>query len=126
MPTKHRCLMIGAGGMAAGWIRGFCPRYFDRMEIVGLVDVNPEPLHAQGDFLNLPAERRFASQAEAFANVEADFCIICIPPAFHEESVMLAVERHMPILSEKPIADTWEASVRIYRAVRRADRKSVV
>ena len=126
MPTKHRCLMIGAGGMAAGWIRGICPRYFDRMEIVGLVDVNPEPLHAQGDFLNLPGERRFASQEEAFANVEADFCIICIPPAFHEESVMLAVERNMPILSEKPIADSWEASVRIYRAVRQAGLKMMV
>src|SRR5205823_4036934 len=46
-----------------------------------------------------------------------DFCTVVIPPAFHEEAVMQAVARRVPILSEKPIADTWEACCRIHRAV---------
>jgi len=112
-----RCLMIGAGGMAGAWIQHFFPSFRDRTEIVGLVDVAEEPLRKSGDFLNLPAERRFRDMAEAFERVEADYCTIVIPPAFHEEAVMHAVRRKLPILSEKPIADTWEACVRIYRAV---------
>jgi predicted dehydrogenase len=81
------------------------------------VDVAEDPLRSAGDFLGLPPERRFREMSAAFDRVEADYCTIVIPPAFHEEAVMHAVHRKMPILSEKPIADTWEACVRIYRAV---------
>ncbi len=58
--------------------------------------------------------------SDAFAAVEADFCTIVIPPAFHREAVLHAVERGLPILSEKPIADTWPACRAIYAAVRGA------
>ena len=74
MADKLRCLMIGAGGMAGGYVRNFFPRFADRTEVVGLVDVRPEPLEQSGEFLGLPANRRFAQMEEAFATVEADFC----------------------------------------------------
>src|SRR5438270_3695744 len=112
-----RCLMIGAGGMAEHWIRQVFPPFRERVRIVGLVDVRPEPLEKAAAFLDLPASACFAEMAAAFERVEADFCTIVIPPAFHEEAVMHAVRRALPILSEKPIADTWEACARIYRAV---------
>lgn len=124
--ARHRCLMIGAGGMAGGWIRRFFPSFSERMEIVGLVDIRDEPLHDAGEFLGLPAARRFTNQEQAFGETEADFCCIVTPPAVHEQSVMLACERSMHILSEKPIADTWDACVRIYRAVKAAGVKMQV
>jgi predicted dehydrogenase len=124
--AKKRVLMLGAGGMAGAWIRRFLPNFADRLEIAGLVDVNEQTLNASGDFLNLSASRRFASMAEAFARVEADCCIVVIPPAFHKEAVMHAVTRGLPVLSEKPIADTWEACTEIYRAVRSAGVKMQV
>jgi predicted dehydrogenase len=123
---KKRCLMIGAGGMAVGWIRNFFPNFSDRMEVAALVDIRPEPLQSSGDFLGLPESRRFAGMEDAFRSVEADFCTIVIPPAFHRQAVMLAVERSMPILSEKPIADTWEACLDIYSAVTNAGLKMSV
>ena len=113
----HRCLMIGAGGMAGGWIRNFFPNFTDRTQIVGLVDVRQDVLQSAGDLLGLPPSARFTDMGEAFGSVEADYCTIVIPPAFHEQVVMHAVARRLPILSEKPIADTWEACARIYRAV---------
>jgi predicted dehydrogenase len=119
----QRCLMIGAGGMADYWIRHVFPPFRERVRIVGLVDNRPEPLAKAAAFLDLPVDARsarpacFAEMATAFERVEADFCTIVIPPAFHEEAVMHAVARRMPILSEKPIADTWEACGRIYQAV---------
>ena len=114
---KYRCLMIGAGGMGGCWIRSFFATFPERMEITGLVDIREEALHSSGDFLGLSADQRFTSQEEAFSRTEADFCCIVTPPAFHEQSVMLAIEHGMDILSEKPIADTWEACVRICQSL---------
>src|SRR4051794_20951694 len=122
----HRCLMIGAGGMAGAWIRNFFPNFRDRMGVAGLVDVREDVLQSAADFLELPAAARFTRMDEAFEKVEADFCTIVIPPAFHEEAVLHAVRRGLPVLSEKPIADTWEACGRIYRAVTAAGLKMQV
>ena len=124
--AKRRLLMIGAGGMAGNWIRRFLPSFADRLEVVGLVDVEPRALAASGDFLGLAPSRRFADMASAFDAVEADCCAIVIPPAFHRQAVMHAVRRRLPILSEKPIADSWQASGEIYRAVREASLKMQV
>jgi predicted dehydrogenase len=112
--------------MAANWLRRFWPVFRDRAVVTALVDVDERALATAGDELGLPSDRRFTSMGAAFEAVDADFCAIVIPPAFHEEAVMRAVARRLPILSEKPIADTWEASVRIYRAVRGAGLKMAV
>ncbi|MHC1950722.1 Gfo/Idh/MocA family oxidoreductase [Bradyrhizobium sp. UFLA06-06] len=56
----------------------------------------------------------------------ADFWIIVIRPAFHESVVDLALARGMHILSEKPIADTTEASVRIADKVKAAGCKMAI
>ena len=103
MSSKHRCLMIGAGGFAGAWIRRFLPSFTDRMEVVGLVDVSEAALTASGDFLGLAPHQRFQDMTRAFETVEADFCVIVIPPAFHKEAVLHALARKLPILSEKPI-----------------------
>ena len=123
MSEKKRCLMVGAGGMASAWIRSFYPGFNDRHEIVALADINAEVLHSAGDFLELPRDQRYTDMETAFAEVDADYCTIVIPPAIHKDAVMLAVERKMDILSEKPIADTWSACVDIYNAVSKAGLK---
>src|SRR5215210_6227938 len=114
---KQRCLLIGGGGMARSWIRRFFPNFTERMEVVGLADVSEQVLAESGDVLGLPAHRRFKSMSEAFEQVEADFCTIVLPPAVQKEAVLGAVARGMPIVSEKPIADTWDSCRDIYRAV---------
>lgn len=126
MGSKRRCLMIGAGGMARGWIRTFWEPFQDRVTFAGLVDVNRTALDDSGDHLGLPASARFANTAEAFDKVEADFCCIVTPPAFHQEAVEMACARKMDILSEKPIADSWEACCVVYRAVSAAGVKMMV
>jgi predicted dehydrogenase len=123
---KLRCLMIGAGGMAGAYVRHFFPQFTDRVEIVGLAEIRRETLDSAGHFLSLPSAARFTELGEAFRQVEADFCTIVIPPAAHRDAVRAAVERRLPILSEKPIADTWEACLEIYRSVTAADLRMQV
>jgi predicted dehydrogenase len=98
--------MIGAGGMAEAWIRRILPPFADRLEVVGLVDVNESALAASGDFLGLDHHRRFTNMQAAFDQVDADFCAIVIPADFHAPAVTLAAERGVAILCEKPLAAT--------------------
>jgi predicted dehydrogenase len=126
MGAKHRCLMIGVGGMGSRWVRDIWSPFGDRIEFAAVVDVDPVALQAAGDWLGLPASARFTDPREAFHTVDADFCCIVTPPAFHQQAVELACARSMDILSEKPIADTWEACGAIVQAVRAAGVKMMV
>jgi predicted dehydrogenase len=118
--------MIGAGGMARHWINAVWGAQRERMEFAALVDVNEAVLHSAGETLGLPASRLFTDTAQAFQSVDADFCCIVTPPQFHRQAVELACGRGMHILSEKPIADSWQDCAAIYRAVRHAGVKMMV
>ena len=118
--------MIGAGGMAGSWIRRFFPQFADRNEIVALVDIDEKVLNDQGDYLGLPREARFTDVGKAFARTDADYCTVVTPPWVHRECIEMACRYSMPILTEKPIADTWKDVAAIYRAVKRAGVKCTV
>lgn len=131
MATPHRCLMIGAGGMARNWLERFLPPFAERLVVAGLVDVNAAVLTAAADRLDLPAHARFTSLEEAFAALDrgaivADCCFVVIPPRFHRAAVEAAAARGLAILSEKPIADTWEDVAAVYRAVTAAGARMQV
>jgi len=121
MPARHRWLMIGAGGMARNWVQRFLSPHRNRIEIVGLVDVDPQALQQSGDFLQLPANRRFTTMEAAFDTVQADCVGVCVPPAFHRKAIELAAQRGWHVLSEKPMAETWDDAVAIYRAAQRGN-----
>lgn len=110
------CLMIGAGGMAGGWINRFVQGFSDRIKIVGLVDVREDVLNRQGQALGLGKERLFTDYRDAMDKVKADFCGISTPPQFHSPQAVLAMEKGMPVISEKPIADTLEAAKAMVKA----------
>lgn len=74
----------------------------------------------------MPRERCYTDAAQAFAENEADFVVIVVPPAGHERIVELAIAHGCHILSEKPIADTMEAAARIYHNVRRSGLKMAI
>ena len=103
-------LMIGGSGMAGGWIKHWTQTFSDRVEIVGLCDVVPDVLDAQGQALGLGKEELFADYQEAIAATRADFCGVCTPPQFHGEAVVAALEAGMPVICEKPISDTMETA----------------
>jgi predicted dehydrogenase len=126
MAQKHRCLMIGVGGMARHWINSVWANQRDRMEIVALLDVNDELLRDAGETLGVPPSRQFTDAGQAFATADADCCCVVSPPQFHRQAVELACTRGMHILSEKPIADSWESCAAIYRMVRMAGVKMMV
>jgi len=93
------------------------------VKVVAAVDLEPAALQNAQRYLRLPPERCYTDPERAFAENPADFCTVVIPPAAHEAVVDLALRHELDILSEKPIVDTLEASVRIAQKVRQAGRK---
>lgn len=118
--------MIGAGGFAGAWVCKYLPTFSDRLQVTGLVDVNRLVLDQASDALGLAPEQRFTRMEEAFAQVKADFCILAIPPMHNKQAASLAVQRGLPVLSEKPIAGTWHSCLDIFGMVKRSDLKMAI
>ncbi|MDQ1318266.1 MAG: Gfo/Idh/MocA family oxidoreductase [Candidatus Poribacteria bacterium] len=113
------CLMIGAGGMAGGWINWFTKDFSDRIKIVGLVDVNKDILQKQGKNLGLSENQLFTDYRDAVEKVKADFCGIATPPQYHSPQAVAAMDHGMPVICEKPIADTMDSAKMMISASQR-------
>ena len=120
-----RMILVGTGGFGLAWCRDFLPPNAKEglIEVVAAVDISPEALANAREHLGLSAERCYTDMKRALDDNPADFCAIVVPPAFHEEVVDQALAHDMHILSEKPIADTLAASLRIADKVKRAGKK---
>lgn len=116
--ATYRGMLIGAGGFAGAWARQFLPAFGERVEIVGIADINPDVLHPSADVLGVPPEGRFTSYAEMLATVEADICFIVILPTLRTEAVRMAAAKGMAVLCEKPIAASWPQTLEIAAIVR--------
>lgn len=101
------CLMIGASGMAGRWVQWLTEELADRVQIVGLVEIDEQVLAEQGAKLGLRADQLYTDGEEACAKVKADFCGIATPPQFHCSLALAAMDAGMPVICEKPIASTW-------------------
>ncbi len=122
---SYRAIQVGTGGQGARWCDSFLPPHVESGEInvVAAVDVDEDQHGNAQEHLGVPESACYTDAEAAFAEHEADFCTIVVPPWVHEEVVDAALDHDLDILSEKPIADTLEASVRIAEKVERAGAK---
>jgi predicted dehydrogenase len=125
-PLKY--IIVGTGGWGGHWCKTVLPRLRElgKAEPAAAVDLNPEAFKNALEGLQMPRELCYTDMAEAFDKHKADFAIVVVPPAFHESVVDVALAHELHILSEKPIADSMEASCRIHRKVRTAGKKMAV
>ncbi len=121
----YRMIQVGTGGFGSAWCSSFLPPNIkdNLIEVVAAVDINPEALKSAREYLGLKDNQCYTDIKRAFDENEADFCSIVVPPAFHESVVDTALAHDMHILSEKPIADTIQSSVRITNKIRNAGKK---
>ncbi len=129
LDTRKRFIHVGIGGFGGYWVNAVMPRLIDELglaQAVAVADINPDTFPNAMQRYHLPAEKCYTEPARAFAENEADFAIVVVPPAFHESIVDLALAHGLEILSEKPIADSMDACCRIYNKVTGAGRKMAV
>lgn len=128
MSEPLRFVQVGTGGMGKYWCSHVFTHLRDRgkAEVVAAVDVVPDHLVNAQEFLGLSPDQCFTDLNAALDSHDADAIAIIVPPADHEAVVDAALERGLHILSEKPIADTMEASCRIAAKVHASEKKMCV
>ncbi|MDB5084193.1 MAG: gfo/Idh/MocA family oxidoreductase [Bacilli bacterium] len=120
-----KVILVGTAGWGRSWCTQTLPKAIREglVEPVGAVDVNPDNLKNAQEHLGLSEQKCFLDMKTAFAKVAADACIIASPPDTHEEAALLALESGCDVLSEKPISDSVESSLRILEKVRSTGKK---
>jgi len=123
-----RFVLVGTAGKGRTWCEVDFPylRNIGKGEVVAAVDIVPEHLDNAQRFLGLPPDRCYTELERALDENEADAITVVVPPAHHEAVVDAGLAYGLHVLSEKPIADTMEASCRIAAKVRAAGRKMCV
>jgi predicted dehydrogenase len=81
-------------------------------ELAGIADVAPEA----GPFAAGLGTRCFDSFVHLLEQTAPDGAIVALPNALHLEAGLACIERRVPVLVEKPIADTVEAAMQLVRA----------
>jgi predicted dehydrogenase len=117
-------IQVGIGGMGNAWLRAV--QDSPVVEYVGLVEVNDAIAAEQTQKYNLAAVPVFKSLDEALRTVQADGVINVTPPQFHKAVSITALEAGVPVLSEKPLADTRQAALDIVAAAERTGVLHVV
>ncbi len=108
-----KVIQVGIGGMGNAWLRAVLAS--PEVEYAGFVEINPTIAREQAEKYGLDPSLIFSSLPEALAAVKADGVIDVTPPRFHREISLMALEAGIPVLSEKPLADTIEAAWDIVR-----------
>ena len=106
MTKKYRALIVGCGGISGAWFSPIQTHFSDRVELVGLVDLNLENAAKAAEKYNLGNIWTGTSLDEALAQLKPDVVFnITIPEAHHAvcKAAMLA---GCDVLVEKPLAPT--------------------
>ncbi|MEM8535551.1 MAG: Gfo/Idh/MocA family oxidoreductase [Chloroflexota bacterium] len=114
-----KALLVGAGGMGRAWAKMM--RYCDDVHIGGWVDVQAD-LAAQGaDELKLSNLYTGTDFEQALAGVQPDFVVDVTIPEAHHNVTIASLTAGVPVLGEKPMADSMEHARAMVAASERAE-----
>ena len=112
-----RVIQVGIGGMGNAWLQAV--QQSPNVEYAALVEIDDGIAAAQVDRWSLGKTPIFKTLGEALSAVDADGVVNVTPPQFHEEVSVTALDAGVPVLSEKPLAHTWDSAQRIVEAANR-------
>jgi predicted dehydrogenase len=112
-----KVIQVGMGGMGSAWLRAVLDS--PAVEYAGFVEVNDKIAAEQVAIYRLDGKHIYKTLGEALRAVKADGIINVTPPQFHKAVSIEALEAGIPVLSEKPLADTRQAALDIVDAANR-------
>jgi myo-inositol 2-dehydrogenase / D-chiro-inositol 1-dehydrogenase len=111
--AELRVAVLGVGMMGADHVA----RLHSRISGARVVAVSDAfAAKAEQVAAEVPGCRVVADPLAAIADPEVDAVLIATPGQFHEEQVLACIERGIPVLCEKPLTMTAEASLAVVRA----------
>ena len=125
MTKKFGVMIVGTGWVSGEHIRAF--EMNEHAEVRAIVSRSYEKGRAKADEYNLGDRCKvYTDYDEALKDPNVDIVVICTPNDMHCEQTIKAAQAHKHILLEKPVALTWEDTLRMDKAVREAGVKTLV
>lgn len=121
---KIRVIQIGTGNWGFSWLEKVTQSPF--AELAAVVDTNPEMLKMTAERYGLERKLCFPSLEKAVSCVQADAALVIVPPAFHREVTVAALEAGLHCLVEKPLAENMRDAADMVQAAKKAGKKLMV
>ncbi len=126
MQQPIRMVILGAGDRGRTYA-SYAQAYPERVQIVGVADINPVASAALAQAHGLPPEAVWGDWSEAVAAKPAcDVMAITLPDALHIEPAIACLELGYHLLLEKPMGRSWEECERLAEVVRNHPRQLVI
>lgn len=124
--AKLRLAQVGTGHRGSGfWGKDLLANFKDRIEFVGLSDINPGRLAYAKSIYNTDCPT-FASFDEMLQKTKPDYVIVTTVDATHDEYIVKALEAGCNVITEKPMTTDEIKCKRILEAEKRTGKKVVV
>lgn len=124
MPQAVRALLVGAGGMGRQWANNLAA--CQEVEFAGWVDLQPDAAVQAAQALDVAVGYTGTDLEGALAEVRPDFLVDVTIPEAHHDVTLQALAAGVPVLGEKPMADTLERARAMVAASERAGKLYMV
>jgi predicted dehydrogenase len=115
-----RIIQVGAGAMGRAWLE--VVRDSDEAELVGLVDLDPGAAQRAADATGHGGVPVAGSLEQLLDRVEADALLNVTVPSAHADVSITALLHGLPVLCEKPLAETVSAGLSMIAAAELSGR----
>src|SRR5688500_367139 len=103
--AKRRALLVGAGSMGKAWAKNL-KDHANRVEMIGWVDIREEAARQAADEHELSGIHIGADLGKALAETKPDFVVDVTVPEAHRDVTVQALAAGVPVIGEKPMADS--------------------
>ena len=114
--------MLGCGSMSGEWLGRIRDHFDDRVEVVGLVDLNLESAKGRAAEFGHATAWTGSSLAEALRVLKPEVVFNCTVPAAHLPTCREALQAGCHVLVEKPLAATVAEGQELVRVSKEANR----
>lgn len=122
--SNWRALIVGAGGMGRNWGRNLQEN--PDVRVAGWVDLRPGAAAAAAEDLKLQEVYASDDLSKALAEVKPDFVVDVTVPEAHHDVTLQALAAGIPVLGEKPMADSMERAREMVQASERSGKLYMV
>jgi predicted dehydrogenase len=124
--AKRRYAIVGTGVRAIGmWGRPILRDYADRVEMVGLCDINPLRVEVAKKQMGATCQT-FTDFDDMLTKARPDVVMVTTVDAFHSQYLVRAMERGVDVMTEKPMVIDEAQCRAVLDAEKRTGRRIVV
>lgn len=105
-------IQVGLGDFGFSWLRDILLNY-ENIKVIAVVDKNQRSLEKAKALQGMEDVILFQDLEQALTTCRPDFILNVTPPGIHKNVDFIAFERGIPVLSEKPIAESFDDAVEI-------------